>query len=1075
MVKLFIHRPVLAIVLSLIITIAGGLCIFILPVSQYPEIAPPTVVVAANYTGASAETVQDTVAAPIEQAVNGVEGLLYMSSKSNNDGSYALTLTFKTGIDGDIASVNVQNRINQAQPFLPSEVIQTGISVTKQSTNMIQVVNLTSPNGTFDETFLNNYATVHILDEVARVPGVGAVNKFGSHDYAIRFWLHPDKMAQLGVTTDEVLAAIKDQNIQAAAGSFGNPPGNSGQSFQYTANVKGRLTTVEEFENIVVRAGANGAAILMKDVATTEMGAQDYSVSIASNGRPSTAFGVMQLPGANALSVSRGVQKKLEELSKDFPNDLKYSVTVDTTNFVTESIKEVGFTLGLAVLLVVFVVFLFLGSGRATLIPMLAVPVSLIGTFASFVVLGFSINLLTLFAMILAIGLVVDDAIVVVEAAEHHIEEGLKPVAATEQAMSEVSGPVIGIALVLVSVFVPVAFMGGITGQLYKQFALTLAVSVTLSAFVALTLTPALCALILKPREEEGRFQQWFNGIFERVTDSYVAITKRFIQYLPAMACALLLIYAATLYMVRSQPSGFIPDEDLGFLMISVQLPDAASVPRTAAVMKQVQAIVDNEPTVKESVSVVGYGLLTSSTASNNAAMFINLKPWKQREGKGMDITSVMQRLQGKLFAIPDAFILCLNPPPIQGLGMVGGFQLELQDRAARGPQFLGAALEQLTSEAAKRPELNPQTIFSGYSANVPQYMIDVDRKKAKQLGVPLDNVFSTMQVYLGSAFVNQFNLFGRTWRVYAQSDPNFRMSPEALNAIYVRGSAVTPKMDDATAVGTGGQLGQMVPLSTLVTARSIAAPSAYARYNMYTTAELTGSPNPGYSSGDAIHVMEDLLKKMPDGIGYEWTGTAYQEKESGGKQIQIFALALVFVFLVLAALYESWAIPFSVLLGVPLGVFGAFLGLRIMTPIMPGLSNDIYVQIGLVTLIGLAAKNAILIVEFAKIEREKHGLGLVEAALKGARLRYRPILMTSFAFVFGVAPMIFATGAGAASRHSLGTAVCFGMLFATMLGVFFIPALYVLVEGAKEKFFARRHHDELLPPPQAAGAKEGN
>ncbi len=1061
MARFFIHRPVLAVVLSLIITIAGALCIMILPVAQYPQIAPPTVQVSAFYTGADADTVQQTVATPIEQAVNGVEGLLYMSSKSNSDGSYSLTLTFKVGTDGDIAAVNVQNRINQAQPFLPSEVIQAGVSVKKQSTSIVQVVSLTSPNGTYDAKFLSNYATVHVLDELARVPGVGAVSQFGSHDFAIRFWLLPDKLAQLGVTANDILTAIRDQNIQAAAGGFGNPPAATGQSFQYSARVKGRLTSVQEFENIVLRNGPNGAAIRLKDVARTELGTQDYGTSMYSGGQPGAAFGINQLPEANALDVARGVQNKMEELSKTFPADLKYDVIVDTTRFVVESVKEVFATLGLAMVLVVAVVFLFLGNVRATLVPMLAVPVSLVGTFASFVVLGFSINLLTLFAMILAVGLVVDDAIVVVEAVEHHIEEGLRPKEATEIAMSEVSGPVVGIMLVLVSVFIPVAFMGGITGQLYKQFALTLAVSVALSAIVALTLTPALCAMILKPREQENRFQIWFNAHFERVTDKYIGLARTLIKRAPLAICSLLAIYVLTLGLVKTQPAAFLPSEDMGFILINVQLPDAASVERTEDVLRQVQAIVNGHPAVKGSVGIVGYGIVTSSSSSNSASMFVNLKPWDERKNPEMQIDAVIADIQRKTAAIQGAVILCMNPPPIMGLGGAGGFQLELQDRGSRGPAYLQQALDQLQSAARQRKELIPQTVFSAYSVNVPQVEMDVDREKAKQLGVPLNDVFTTMQTYLGSNFVNQFNLFGRTWRVYVQADPQYRMRTDALDNLYVRGSSTNQNR------GADSALRGMVPLSTIVRVRNTAGPSNYSRYNLYGTAELMGSAAPGYSSGDVIRVMEDLLKQMPEGIGYEWTGTAYQEKESGGKQLQIFALALLFVFLVLAALYESWAIPFSVLLGVPLGVFGAFAGIRLLH-----LNNDVYVQIGLVTLIGLAAKNAILIVEFAKLQHERHGLSLVEAALEGARLRFRPILMTSFAFILGVAPMIIATGAGAASRHSLGTAVCFGMLFATVLGIFFIPFLYVLVEAMKEKVFGKQHKEA---EPAMAEATQGD
>jgi HAE1 family hydrophobic/amphiphilic exporter-1/multidrug efflux pump len=1049
---------------SLIITIAGGLCIFRLPIAQYPQIAPPTVSVNAAYIGANAETVQQTVAAPIEQQVNGVENLLYMASTSGNDGTYNLTLTFKVGTDGDIAAVNVRNRVNQAEPFLPSEVIQSGISVRKRSTSMVQVIGLVSPHKTYDAAFLSNYATVNILDELSRVPGVGAINQFGGRDYSIRFWLLPDKLAQLRVTATDVLNAIREQNIQAAAGGFGLPPTAGSQAFQYSANVKGRLTTVSEFENIIVRSGPNGATIRMKDVARTEMGAQDYSSRGYRDGKPAAVFGINQLPEANALDVARGVQRKLAELSKSFPADMEYAVVVDTTKFVTESIKEVFYTLGLAMLLVVLVVFVFLGNVRATLIPMLAVPVSLIGTFASFVMLGFSINLLTLFAMILAIGLVVDDAIVVVEATERHIEEGLRATEATERAMSEVSGPVIGIMLVLVGVFVPVAFIGGITGQLYKQFALTMAVSVSLSGFVALTLTPALCALLLKPREDENRFQIWFNRVFDRFTLSYLGWTRVLVNKLPVAVGALLAIYAVTFALVHTQSTGFLPAEDLGFMLVSIKLPDAASLERTDRILLETLQIVSAHPAIKASMAMSGMSVMSNSAASNGGTIFAQLKPWDERKSKELQIEGVIADMQRKLGAIPGASILVINPPPIQGLGSAGGLQLELQDRAARGPQYLQSALEQLQDAARQRPELNPLSLFTSYSANVPQVTMELDREKAKQLGVPLDDLFTTLQTYLGSYFVNQFNLFGRTWRVYAQASPDYRMSTDALNSIYVRGAS------NNLSTGASSPLGNMIPLSTVVKARNTTAPSSYLRYNLYNTAELQGSAAAGYSSGQAIGAMEEILAKMPDGIGYEWTGTAYQEKESGGKQLQIFVLALVFVFLVLAALYESWAIPFSVLLGVPLGVMGAFLGIRMLH-----LDNDVYVQIGLITLIGLAAKNAILIVEFAKIEREQHGRTLMDAVLQGARLRFRPILMTSFAFIFGVAPMVVASGAGAASRHSLGTAVCFGMLAATSLGVFFIPSLYVLVEGLKEKIFGpARATAPPAPPPEAAVAAKG-
>lgn len=846
-----------------------------------------------------------------------------------------------------------------------------------------------------------------------------------------------DRLAQLGISTSDLISAIGEQNQQAAVGGFGLPPAPGGQRVQFSARTLGRLATVDQFQNIVIKSHHNGEVLHLRDVARTELGAQDYQSVARLNGEPSATMLVFQLPGANALDVAAVVEKKMKELSKSFPPGVDYRVSVDTTRFVRASVEEVLVTLGEAMLLVILVVYIFLGNWRATLIPILAVPVSLVGTFAAFKALGFSINLLTLFALILAIGIVVDDAIVVVEAAERHIEEGLAPLAATQKAMSEVSAPVVGIALVLTSVFVPVAFLGGITGQLYRQFALTLSASVLLSALVALSLTPALCAMLLRPRKHTHGPIGWlvtgFHRLFGRATDGYVKVSHTVIRMAPLAVLAMLGLYMGTWWMVKGIPTLFLPEEDLGFLLVNLQLPDGSSLARTDAAMQEGARIMQATPGVQTVVGIAGFGILAGANASSIGTYFMSLNPWKERQSPELSAQAIIATLNQRLAAIPEASVRVVNPPPIQGLGLSGGFQMEVQDQSGADISFLDGAVNQLLEESRRRSQVG--FLYSAFRPNVPQIRLDVDREKAKSLQIPLSNVFQTMQAYLGGYYVNQFNLYGRTWRVYLQADPGYRATSSALSQLYVRGSQ-----------------GKMVPLDAIAKSTTIAAPDTIMRYNMYRAAELQGQAAPGSGSGQAIATMEDAAKVLPTGAGYAWTGTAYQEKESGSQQGKILALALVFVFLCLAALYESWAIPFSILLGVPIGMFGAFLAVWLR-----GLNNDIYVQIGLIMLIGLAAKNAILIVEYARTRHEEHGLPLVEAALVGARLRFRPILMTSFAFIFGVFPMVTSTGAGAGSRHSIGTAVCFGMLAATSMGVFVIPLLYVLIEGLKEKITGKR------------------
>jgi hydrophobe/amphiphile efflux-1 (HAE1) family protein len=1039
-VNFFIDRPIFATVLSIIITLAGAIALTQLPIARFPPITPPSVVVSASFPGADASTVEASVAAPIEQQINGVKNMLYMDSKSANDGSYSLNITFDIGTDQDLAAVDVQNRLSIAQRQLPTDVTRSGVTVFKRQPQVLMITALKATDPRYDYLFLSNYATLNVYDALARVPGVGQVVVLGARDYGMRIWLDPDAMARLGVTTQDINAVLVEQNVVAPAGSIGSEPVPPGQQKQYSVRVQGRLSDPSEYENIVLRARTDGSVVHLKDVARIELGATDYARSSLLNGEPVAMIAVYQLPDANALEVSKRVRAAMAELSKTFPPGIEYVVPFDTTLFVTESVKEVQHTFVEAVLLVLLVVFVFLESWRATLIPMLAVPVSLIGTFSIFVALGFSINTLTLFALVLAIGLVVDDAIVVVEAVtEKMVDKKMSPRDATRAAMADVTGPVVAIALVLSAVFIPVAFLPGLTGQFYRQFALTLSVSVLLSALVALTFTPALCALLLKPPSESERrgpltrFFGAFNRGFNRVTRGYTRSVRFAIRRSVIALAVFGALTIAALWLLTARPTGFLPDEDQGYLIMAVNLPPAATQQRTVEVVEQARKIVAAQSEALDMVSLVSFNLLTGVNSPNSATIFITLKPWAQRAGSEHAAPALVQRLSHALTKIQDANFIVLNPASIPGIGAAGGFEFVLEDRSGGDIRNFNSVLQEFLGNAAKRPELT--RVFSQYNSNSPQIEYVIDRERAKTLGIPLSDIFGSLQTFLGGSYINDFNLFGRTFRVTAQAEGRFRASPEAVNHLYVR-----------------TQGGEMVPLSTLVAIKTNSTSEYIERYNVFRAATVNGSAAPGISSGQAVKVMEELAQSLPAGFTFDWTGVTYQEKKSGGQAPYIFGMALLFVFLVLAAQYESWAVPFAVLLGIPFAVFGAYLGLTLR-----GMANDIYAQIGLVMLIGLAAKNAILIVEFAKLAHER-GMPLAAAAVEGARLRLRPILMTSLAFILGTLPLVIATGAGAGARRVLGTAVVFGMLAATIVGIFIIPVFYVLIQGLSERLRPPRH-----------------
>ena len=1045
----FIDRPIFASVLSILIVLVGGLSLIGLPIAQYPEIAPPSVQVRAVYPGANAAVLAETVATPIEQEVNGVEDMLYMSSQSTNDGVMQLTITFKQGTNLDKAQVLVQNRVSLAEPRLPEEVRRQGISVRKRSPDLSLVVNLVSPNGRYDSVYLSNYALLQVRDALARLPGVGDVFLFGSREYSMRVWLDPEKIAARDLTASDVVQAIREQNVQVAAGVLGQPPVARGQEFQFTINTLGRLADENQFADIIVKTGADGQITRLKDVARIELGAKDYASQLRLDGKETVGLAIFQMPGSNAIETKQAVVETMETLKKRFPEGLDYVIVYDTVVFVQQSIEKVVGTLFEAILLVVLVVLVFLQNWRATIIPMLAVPVSLIGTFGVMSALGLSLNTLSLFGLVLAIGIVVDDAIVVVENVERNIALGLRARDATRKAMDEVVGPIIATALVLVAVFVPTAFITGVTGAFYKQFALTISVSTAISAFNSLTLSPALCALMLDRAHDSrhkdiltrlldglfGWFFRGFNRVFGAFSSGYSRLVGRLIRFSAVMLLLYVGLNGLNFLAFEKVPTGFIPQQDQGYLIIYAQLPDAASFERSDAVVKEASKIIGEIPGVAHVNAYAGFSILSFGAQSNTATMFARLSPSNERaRHPEQSADAILGQVQQRLAGIRDAYVAVFAPPPVRGLSSVGGFKLQLQDRSNLGPAELEKAAGEIIAKANQQPGM--ARVFTTFRAGVPQLYLDVDRAKAKSMGVPLADVFDTLQIYLGSLYVNDFNLFGRTYQVVAQADAEHRN-----------------RVEDISQLKTRNRAGDMVPLGTVVQARESQGPDRVTHYNMFPAAEINGMTLPSLSSGQAIGIMEKLLQAdLPAGLGYEWTELSLQQILAGNTAIVVFPLSVIFVFLALAAQYESWSLPFAVILIVPMCLLSSMAGVWLR-----GMDNNIFTQVGFIVLVGLASKNAILIVEFAR-RRQDAGLDRRAAAMEAARLRLRPILMTSFAFIMGVFPLAVSTGAGAEARRILGTAVFSGMLGVTFFGLLLTPVFYVTIRAWVERRKDREH-----------------
>ncbi|MQB14574.1 AcrB/AcrD/AcrF family protein [Pseudomonas lactis] len=1044
--QFFISRPIFAAVLSLLILIAGAISLFQLPISEYPEVVPPTVVVRANFPGANPKVIGETVAAPLEQAITGVENMLYMSSQSTADGKLTLTITFALGTDLDNAQVQVQNRVTRTQPKLPEEVSRIGITVDKASPNLTMVVHLISPDKRYDMLYLSNYAILNIKDELARLSGVGDVQLFGMGDYSLRVWLDPNKIASRNLTATDVVTAIREQNRQVAAGALGAQPAPNATAFQLSVNTQGRLVTEEEFENVIIRSGDNGEITRLKDIARVELGSSQYALRSLLNNQPAVGLPIFQRPGSNAIQISNDVREKMAELKKNFPQGMDFAIAYDPTVFVRGSIEAVVHTLFEALILVVLVVILFLQTWRASIIPLVAVPVSLIGTFAVMHMFGFSLNALSLFGLVLAIGIVVDDAIVVVENVERNIELGLEPLPATQKAMSEVTGPIIATALVLCAVFIPAAFISGLTGQFYKQFALTIAISTVISAFNSLTLSPALAAVLLRshntPKDRVSKaldklFGGWlfrpFNRFFEKASHAYVGAVARVIR---SSGIALVLyagLMVLTFFGFSNTPTGFVPGQDKQYLVAFAQLPDAASLDRTEDVIKRMSDIALKQPGVESTAALPGLSINGFTNSTNNGVIFVTLKPFDERKDPSMSAGAIAGALNGKFGEIQEAYMAIFPPPPVQGLGTIGGFRLQIEDRGNLGYDELYKETMNIINKSHGVPEL--AGLFTSYTVNVPQVDAAIDREKAKTHGVAVSDIFDTLQIYLGSLYANDFNRFGRTYQVNVQAEQQFRLEPDQIGQLKVRNNK-----------------GEMIPLATFIKVTDTAGPDRVMHYNGFITAEINGAAAPGYSSGQAEKAIEKLLKEeLPNGMTYEWTDLTYQQILSGNTALFVFPLCVLLAFLVLAAQYESWSLPLAVILIVPMTLLSAITGV-----ILSGGDNNIFTQIGLIVLVGLACKNAILIVEFAK-DKQEEGLDPLAAVLEACRLRLRPILMTSFAFIMGVVPLVFSSGAGAEMRHAMGVAVFSGMLGVTFFGLLLTPVFYVLIRNYVERGEARK------------------